>query len=196
MARIKAKIAGAWVNIGSTGATGPQGATGAQGAQGVQGVSGVDGIGSPLILGAAVSSTVTALADVSEWRFDVTAGKSYRIEIVATYQTAVATTGGKLAVYLPSGAGSIHGFMEGAISSAVVATELKATIRVIGSSNAAGSSLLTTGVNAINTPHYIGGTMIFNCTTSGVFRAQWASEIASTAAQLNAGSVMIVTLLN
>lgn len=147
-------------------------------------------------LPSAVSSTVTALADVAAWSFNVTAGKSYRIEIIATYQTGVTTTGGKLAVYLPSGAGTILGFLEGAISSAAVATELKIPIRAIGTSNLAGSWLLTTGVSTINQAQYIGGTIVFHCTTSGVFRCQWASEVASSAAQLNAGSTMIVQLLN
>ena len=141
------------------------------------------------------SNATTTLQDVTGWSFAVTAGKVYRIEIIALYQTNTTTTGGKMGFYLPSGTGSICGYMEGGISSATVATELKAPIRAIGSSNLAGSFLLTSGVNAINTPHHIDGSLIFNCATSGVFQVQWAGE-AATAAQINAGSVMLVTLLN
>ena len=147
-------------------------------------------------LASAVSSTVTALADVASWSFSAALGKIYRIEIIATYQTAATTTGGKLAIYCPSGAGTIKGYMNGSLSKLAVATELKSTIYACAATNATGSYLLTTAVDAINSPVYIGGIMVFTCTTAGTVRFQWASEVGSSASQLNAGSIMIVELLN
>lgn len=146
-------------------------------------------------LTAPFSNSTTTLQDVTGWAFPVTAGKIYRIEIIALYQTNTTTTGGKLGFYLPSGTGAVVGYLEGGISSATVATELKAPIYAIGASNLAGSFLLTSGVNVINTPHHIDGSLIFNCATSGEFRAQWSGE-AATAAQLNTNSVLLVTVLN
>ena len=150
-----------------------------------------------LALAALQSSTVTALADVTTWTLSVTSGKSYRIEIIASYQAAATTTGIKLGVYLyNSGAGTIHGFLAGSIVNTVAATELKMPIYAIGASNLTGSFLLTSGVGVINSPHNIRGTMVFTCTVTGTLRFQMASEVASSAAQLNAGSTMLVTQLN
>jgi hypothetical protein len=144
-------------------------------------------------LSSAASSSITTLADISDWTIPVVSGNTYRIEVIAMYQTAALTTGVKLAIYArDSAVGSIIGMMEGGLSAASVATELKTPITVCAASNAAGSFLLTTAVSTINTPHYIGGTMIFTCTTSGNIRFQMASEVASSAAQINANSVVIV----
>jgi hypothetical protein len=38
--------------------------------------------------------------------------------------------------------------------------------------------------------------LIFDCLTTGVFQLQYGTEIAASAAQMNAGSVMIVETLN
>lgn len=56
--------------------------------------------------------------------------------------------------------------------------------------------MTSTGVGVINSPHNWYSVSVFNCTTSGTFQVQWASEVAASAARLNAGSVMIVTALN
>ena len=140
------------------------------------------------------SSTSTTRTPITGWQFDVTAGKSYRIEIIGTYQTESLTTGGSLGFVLTSGSGTIHGIMDGKRTSTNTATDSRQSIYAVNNSAAtAGSFLTTTGVGTINQPHYIGGSFIFNCTGSGTFQAQWGSEVAASAAQLNAGSVMFLT---
>ena len=61
---------------------------------------------------------------------------------------------------------------------------------------AAGSFITTTGVSAINTPHSLRLEVIYTCTASGTLSLQWGSEVAASAAQLNAGSALVVTRLN
>ena len=145
-------------------------------------------------LTANVSSTVIGRANITDWSFPVTAGKSYRVEITSTYQSAATTTGGSLGFVLPTGAGSIFGFVEGDIANTTVAKTLRTPIRAINANNtAAGSFITTTAVGVINSPHSIHSVLTFNCTTSGTFQVQWASEVAGSASQLNAGSTMYVT---
>ena len=145
-------------------------------------------------LTANVSSTVITRANITDWSFSVTAGKSYRIEVIATYQSAALTTGGSLGFVLPTGAGTVFGFVEGDIANTTVATTLRTPIRAINSNNTtAGSFITTTGVGVISSPHSIHSVLVFNCTTSGTFQVQWASEVAGSASQLNAGSTLYVT---
>lgn len=150
-----------------------------------------------LTLATAFSSTVVARANVTGMSFAITAGKKYMIDLVGTYQTASTTTGGSIGFVLPSGTGNIAGFITMAISQAPVATDLTATIRAINNNNAtAGSFMTSTGVSLINSPHYFKAEMILDCLTTGVFQLQWASEVAGSAAQMNAGAVMVVEVLN
>jgi hypothetical protein len=143
-------------------------------------------------LAALFSSNVVARANVTGWTINMTTGKNYLIEIIADYQTAATTTGGSLGFIMASGTATIRGWAEGDISQAIAATELKTPIRAISSSNTlAGSFFTTTGVTVINSPHTISARLYVKCTSSGVFNVQWASEVAASAAQLNAGSVMI-----
>ena len=141
------------------------------------------------------SSTIVTRANVGDWSFPVKAGKSYRVEVVASYQSAMAsTTGGSLGFVLPTGAGNIHGFVEGDIANTTVATTLRTPIRAINATNTtAGSFITTTGVGAINSPHSIHSVLTFNCTTSGTFQVQWATEVAASASRLNAGSTLFVS---
>lgn len=140
------------------------------------------------------SSTVVVRANIADWSFPVEAGKSYRVEVVASYQSAVTTSGGSLGFVLPTGAGNIHGFVEGDIANTTVATTLRTPIRAINATNTtAGSFITTTGVGAINSPHSIHSVLTFNCTTSGTFQVQWATEVAASASRLNAGSTLFVS---
>lgn len=145
-------------------------------------------------LTANVSSTAVVRANITDWSFPVTAGKSYRVEVVSTYQSAATTTGGSLGFVLSTGAGSIFGFMEGDTVNKTAATTLRQPIYAVNATNTtAGSFITTTGVGVINSPHSLYGVVTFNCTASGTFQAQWASEVSDSAAQLNTGSVMYVT---
>jgi hypothetical protein len=159
-------------------------------------IAGAVGASTAYFLTSPFSNSTITLQDVTEWTFPVVSGKKYRVEIIGTYQTNTTTTGGKLAIYArDSAVTTIHGALWGAVSDVQVATEIKATIYACAASNATGSFLLTTGVATINRPHAIGGQMVIACSTSGNVRFQWAGE-AATAAQLNTGSVLIVTPLN
>ena len=146
-------------------------------------------------LTSAFSNSTTTRNTVSSWTFAVTAGKTYKIEIIGAYQTAALTTGGSIGFILTGGGtGSIMGKMDGEILQTTVNTGVRTTIRAINDINTtAGSFMTTTGVGVINSPHYIGGILNFSCTTSGTFEVQFGSEVALSAAQLNAGSLLLVT---
>lgn len=150
-----------------------------------------------LTLASLFSSTSVTRANVTGMNFAVTAGKKYKITLIGCYQTGVTTTGGSIGFVLTSGTGTICGFVTMAISQSVVATDLTTTIRAINATNTtAGSFTTSSGVSVINSPHYFYGDLIFDCLTSGVFSLQWGSEVATSAAQMNAGSTMIVETLN
>lgn len=153
----------------------------------------ISGVATFINLTSAFSSTSVTLASVTGWSFSVTTGKTYRIEVIADYQTAATTTGGTIGIALTTAAGTVRGYAKGAISQSAVATELVIPIRT---TTGAGSSLTTTGVSVINSPHYISMLITFTCTTSGTFAIQWASEVAASAAQLNANSSLIYQVLN
>lgn len=145
-------------------------------------------------LQAAESSTSVTPAlvedDGGDWAIPVEVGQKLRVRVIATYQTAATTTGGKLNITASSAAGSINGRATGAIdASAAVATDLVLTIGALP------FTLTTTAVSAIDTPHHIGMEFVFVCTTAGSLEIRWGSEVASSAAQLNAGSMLIWEVL-
>lgn len=161
--------------------------------------SGDIAIGTPtyINLASAFSSTIVTEAAVTGWNFPVTANKAYKIDVIGLYQTAATTTGGELGFFLTaSGAGTIAGNVHGAIVSTAAATSLNQQVSAIGAADLAGSNMITTGVTAINSPHFIKASLIFRCTVSGTFNVGWASEVAASAAQLNAGSALIYQQLN
>jgi hypothetical protein len=145
----------------------------------------------------AFTSTSDTLADVTPLAFNCTEGKSYRVEIIGKYRSTAATsTGCKMGFYLPSGAGTIVGQLDGSISSAAVATGLRLTVNTISTSGATGTTLITSGTANTSFDQHIGGIMIFTCTTTGVFQVQYASEVNNSASVLAAGTTMLVTQLN
>jgi hypothetical protein len=145
-------------------------------------------------LASAFNNSSTTRTGVTGWSFNITAGKRYKVEIVGTYQTGVTTTGASIGIVTSSGAATVKGYLEGAISSSPVATNLKSTIRAVDASNTTASSFLTTtGVSVINTPHYIGGLFTLNCTTTGTASIQFGSEINTSNAQLDSDSLLIIT---
>lgn len=150
-----------------------------------------------ITLASLFQSTVVARANVPGMSFAVTAGKKYQISLIGDHQTAVLTTGGSIGFVLTSGTGTIKGFVKMAISQTTNATDLRTTIYAINATNTtAGSFIVSTGVFPINSPNYFNAELIFDCLTTGVFQLQYASEIAASAAQMNAGTVMIVDTLN
>ncbi len=150
-----------------------------------------------ITLAAIFPSTVVTRANVTGMSFNVIAGKKYEIDLLGTYQSAALTTGGSIGFVLTSGTGTIFGVARMANSVASNALDSTATIYAISSSNTlAGSFLISNAQSIINTPHYVQANLVFTCATNGVFQLQFATEIAASAAQLNAGLVMIVQLLN
>lgn len=140
--------------------------------------------------------TPTTITDgTTPWTHTLVAGKVYRFQVWATYQAAALTTGGRMNLFGAGGlAGQVNGMMWGGIAQAAAASTLEVPIYTFA--NAAGSFLLTTAVNPINSPHIWGADFVFVCTTGGTLSLQWASEVAASAAQLNAGSALLVEELN
>lgn len=139
------------------------------------------------------SSTSVTPATVTGWSFAVTSGGTYRITVIADYQTAATTTGGILGVSLTTATGTIRGYAMGTITNSAAATDLVIPIRT---TSGAGSTLTTTAVSVQNSPHYIGLDVTFTCTGTGTFNIVWGSEVAGSAAQLNANSSLIYQALN
>lgn len=164
----------------------------------------IDKYGTEIIVGSKTKYELTstfptvAQANVTRvnipgWNFNVVAGKTYRVEIIASYQAAALTTGGSMGVVLNSGTGTIHGFMEGEILQTVSAGGLKTSIRAVSTSNTlAGSFMTTTGVGVIKSPHSWYGLFTFKCITSGVLQLQWGTEVANSLASLLSGSIVLV----
>ena len=140
------------------------------------------------------SSSSSTLADVTGWNFSVTSGKTYRIQVIAGYQSSATNTGGTMGIALSGGAvGTVRGIMQAAITTTTTAGNLQTVIRTTSGS---GSSLTSTAVGTIDVPHYFTMDITFTCTTSGTFSIQWATENGGFAAQLNANSSLIYQVLN
>lgn len=144
-------------------------------------------------IGGIANNTVTRI-NVTNWSIPVTAGKTYRIEIVGDIVTALTSTGGSMGFIMSSGTASIIGAIEGDIVQTAVATGLKQPIRAISSDpNLAGSFFTTTGVGVANSNHSFIAILALNCITSGVFQVQWGSEIAGSNATLTNTSALFYT---
>jgi len=134
------------------------------------------------------TSTSTTPSNVLPLSFNGKAGNVYRVELIADYQTAATTTGCIIGIGT-NGSGNVRGFIKGSVSATAAATELSIPLRAF---SGAGSSLTTTGVSAINTPHSIHLVAVIRCTADGVFGIRFGSEVEGSQAQLNAGSVLII----
>lgn len=140
-------------------------------------------------------STIGSTNADTDWVHTLVAGKTYRFTVWANYQSVALTTGGRMNLLGAGGlAGTVAGMMWGAIVQAAAASTLE--VPLYSFANGAGSFLLTTAVNPINSPHLWGADFVFHCTTGGTLALQWASEVAASAAQLNVGSVLMVEELN
>lgn len=131
-----------------------------------------------------VVSTVAGVV-VPELTTAVEANKNYKIEFYGSYTSGVTTTGGSIACTVSGAAGVFIGSMRGAISSSAVATELSRNL---------GSTLTTTGVSAINTPHYLQMEGVFVCSTSGNLVVKWGSEVETSPVTLSMGFFIVTEL--
>jgi len=140
-------------------------------------------------------TTITNRISIPGMNFQVVAGKKYKIKILGDVQTSSNNTGISVGFVLSSGIGTIKGYVNTTQSTNPTASTSQ-TIRAINAINTTPGSFMTTlSIGTANIPHYLDCDLIFTCTTSGVFSVQFASEINSVA-QLNSGTVMIVTPLN
>lgn len=146
--------------------------------------------------GYVLSDTLTAAISNSSnsvyttiWSFNVEANAIYEMRIVGLYQTVITTTGIKIKLG-GTATCNVAGKLFGSVSSAAVATEL------VFPATTMTSELVTTGVNVANTPHSVGGNIIFRCTVAGTVLVTMASEVNTSAAQLNIGSTCIVERIN
>ena len=130
--------------------------------------------------------------DIPEFSFPVRAGNEYMIDVIIVFNTSNAAIGAKLGVYLPSGTGTIYGFLNGQITNGAASTDLTAAITSIGASNTSFSFLLTTATSGAGVNHIMQGRLIFNCTSNGTLQFQWASEGLLVNTVLVAGSRIFV----
>ena len=73
----------------------------------------------------------------------------------------------------------------------------KRLISVISTTNSDANSFMTSSqVSSVDTAGFINATIYFECNGAGNFQLQWGSGVSGTNATLNAGTVLIVTLLN
>jgi hypothetical protein len=146
----------------------------------------------------ATAQTNTTRVNVPSWTIPVIANKSYKIEVIATFNTGALTTGASMGLITSGGAaGNIHGFMEADISDGTTATALRTPIHTINTVNTTvGSFMTSTAVGNIAIPHSFILSAVFNCTTSGTINVQWGTEVANSFARLRQGSSLIVTILN
>ena len=136
-------------------------------------------------------TTIGSTGADTDWVHTLVANKVYRFTVLATYQTAALTTGGRMNLLGAGGlAGSVAGMMWGGIQQAAAASTLE--VPIWSFANGTGAFLLTTAVAPINSPHVWGADFVFVCTTGGTLALQWASEVATSAAQLNIGAVLMV----
>ncbi len=142
------------------------------------------------------TTTSTTITDaVNSWSHTVVAGKTYRFRVIGLHQAAALTTGIRLSVLPTTAVGTVVGIAWGGLGQGSLATGLEAGLFTVATSATVwpvGSTLLTTGVGVINSPHHNGMDFLYTCTTSGTLNIQFASEVAAAAAQMNIGSVLIV----
>ena len=142
------------------------------------------------------SSISPVRVSVSDLKFDVIAGKSYKIELLSMIKTAALTTGASIGFILNSGTGTIMGYLEGQITNSPAATQLTAPIYSINNNSITpGSFMTTTGVGSTTIPVCISGLLTFKCLTSGEFQLQFGTEVSGSQATLLADSSLIVTEL-
>jgi hypothetical protein len=109
------------------------------------------------------------------------AGETYRLNLLGTHQTVITTTGIKIKLG-GTATCNVAGKIYGGVSAAAVATELSIVAATMT------AELVTTGVSVANTPHFHGADIIFKCTASGTLLITMASEVNTSAAQVNIGT--------
>lgn len=140
------------------------------------------------------ASNIVTRANVPTLNFNVETGKFYKIKILGAYSSVAITTGGSIGFVLSNGA---LGNVFGSVKMNIVHTNTAAPEQVITAIDANSATVrsfaTSTGVGTVNTPEIIMGELIFECTASGVFNVQWASEIANSNATLLKNTLLEIT---
>lgn len=175
---------------GPAGPQGLQGLDGAQGLQGIPGTPGTTGAQGPAGLGVAAlvkktadqaNSTVT-LANVTDLAFSVAANGVYGFMFVVVYKTAALTTGLRLEMNGPTlGTGLVHYVAEFSVAANLWHTRHSPTAY-----GGAGTSLAVDLANTNRLARVQG--VLRNGTTAGSLSLQFASEVATSAVTILAGS--------
>ncbi|WP_028522770.1 hypothetical protein [Runella limosa] len=139
------------------------------------------------------STTLQTRTDIDGFVFNAIANKRYKIEILGEFQSAVATTG-LIVAFLTNGTGKIIGTVSIPINRSMIASGLTGTIYDISASGGiVGANLVSTGVSPVNAPHCWQATLIYESTTTGTFKVQFASEIGGTAVTMLNKTTLFVT---
>lgn len=169
---------------GAQGIQGPAGSAGAQGIQGLQGIQGPAGLGFGALVKKTAdqaNSTVT-LANVTDLAFSVAAGGVYGFEFLVVYKSAALTTGLRLEMNGPAlGAGLVHYAVDLSVAANVWHTRHSPTAY-----GGAGTSLAVDLANTNRLARVMG--VLRNGTTAGSLSLQFASEVATSAVTILAGS--------
>jgi hypothetical protein len=143
-----------------------------------------------------VAQVNTTRVAVPGWSVLVTAGKSYRIQVLANYSTAAATTGGSMGLLLSTASGNIVGYIDATIVNTGAATALRQAIYAVNTTNGtAGSFLTSTGMTLGGIGNFTMD-VIFTCTVGGTLSVLWGTEVANSLAQLRIGSTFYAQTLN
>jgi len=147
------------------------------------------------------TTTSTTITDgTTPWSHPVVAGKTYKFSMMGLHQTVVGTTGMRLSVLNEGGVdGQPVGRFWATLTNGVGGNSFEGTLSTFATSTTVwptGSSILTTAVAPANQPHHNGLEFVLHCTANGSVSIQFASEIAASAAQMNAGSTLIVEELS
>jgi hypothetical protein len=145
----------------------------------------------------AIAQVNTTRVPVTSWSFNVVAGKSYLIKVLATYQSVIATTGGSMGFTTSGGAvGTIRGYFAGDITNTATAAGFRSPLSAINTIGTTVNSFLTTTGTTLGQSQCFNVEAVFNCTTSGSVVVNWGTEISGSRSFLQAGSALIVNVLN
>lgn len=124
---------------------------------------------------------------------NLTQGKVYKIKVIGSYKTGVTTTGGSLGFLLT---GDATATITGSVKMNIAVTNVAAPEQLITDVNTVNTTVrsfaTSTGVGVINTPHFIKGEVIVECTSSGGLVLQWGSEVANSPATLIKNTILEV----
>ncbi len=141
-------------------------------------------------LGSTQQSTSVTLADITGLSHTLTANKTYKVTAYVTFQSAATTTGLNLGFVGPSGSNPMVTITV-PLASTDASSSLRKSFPVAGSTTS--GNVLGTGVTAINSNHtaVVEGIVLAG-STGGVFKLQFATEVAASAITLQIGSTMVI----